>query len=100
MPCRTYDSDEQEHQVTRTRILNDADRATRAACEMRTLIRNRTNLENELSAETRQWISEHDAADALRLRRENEAAVQAAKKQDALNKLTVEERRMFGLPII
>jgi cell division protein FtsL len=73
-----------------------ADKATRAACDMRTVIR-RHKLERWLTVETRSWIAKHDAADAKRIAKENAAGIRQRVKQRALDKLTLEERRVLGL---
>ena len=49
-------------------LRNSANKSTRAACDMRTILRHH-GLEMELTVETRQWIKIHDAADARRIAR-------------------------------
>jgi hypothetical protein len=73
-----------------------ANEATRAACDMRTILR-RHGLENELTIESRNWIKEHDAQDAIRIARETASGSRERTKQIALDKLTLEERRSLGL---
>lgn len=73
-----------------------ANRATRASCDMRTIIR-RHNLEEELTLETRQWILRHDIEDAKRIKEEIKRGERDRVKKEALNKLTLEERRVLGL---
>jgi hypothetical protein len=63
---------------------------------MRTIIR-RHDLEAELTTETREWIADHDAEDEKRIRQENENGIRERTKQNALNKLTLDERRVLGL---
>ena len=63
---------------------------------MRTIIR-RHNLEKELTVETRQWISKHDKEDAERIAKENAEGIRQRVKQQALDKLSLEERRVLGL---
>jgi len=75
---------------------NEADAATRAACDMRTILR-RFNLEKELTVETRKWIKQHDKEDEERIKRENEAGIREKTRLRALDKLTLEERRVLGL---
>ena len=93
MPCRDdYPSSCGEDPGLR----KSADEATRAACDMRTILR-RSNLEHLLTVETRKWIAKHDAADAKRIAEENAAGIRQRVKQQALDKLTLEERRVLGL---
>jgi hypothetical protein len=73
-----------------------ANAATRAACDMRTILR-RNKLEKELTVETRQWIAKHDAEDAKRIAEENASGLRERVKQQALDKLSLEERRVLGL---
>lgn len=77
-------------------LRRSADASTRAACDMRTILR-RANLEHMLTVETRKWIAKHDAADAKRIAEENAAGIRQRVKQQALDKLTLEERRVLGL---
>ena len=92
MPCRCdYDVDDGASILKR-----EADKATRAACDMRTILR-RNNLEGELTKETRGWIRQHDAEDAKRIAEENAKGIRQRTKQNALDKLTLEERRVLGL---
>ncbi len=73
-----------------------ADQATRAACDMRTILR-RHGLEGELCVETRKWIKKHDDADAKRIAEENAAGIRQATRQRGLDKLTLDEKRALGL---
>jgi hypothetical protein len=73
-----------------------ADKATRAACDMRTILR-RHNLEEELTLETRRWILKHDKEDADRIAIENAAGIREEARKRGLRKLTLEERRALGL---
>ena len=92
MPCRCDGCDTDGDAELR----READKATRAACDMRTILR-RHGLEFELTVETRQWISQHDAADERRIAEENASGERARVKQAALDKLSLEERRVLGL---
>jgi len=78
------------------RMRNDLDQVTRAACDMRTILR-RHKLEGELCLETIGWIKRHDKADAERIEREREAGERERARRAALDKLTMDERRMLGL---
>ena len=84
-------------------LRKSADAATRAACDMRTILR-RLGKENELTVETRQWIKKHDTADAKRIAGEEASGLRQKVKDTALTKrqafldtLTLEERRVLGL---
>jgi uncharacterized protein YecT (DUF1311 family) len=88
MPCRCPEDDYPREDA--------ADKATRAGCDMRTIIR-RHNLEKELTVETRAWIKKHDAEDARRIAEENASGLREKVKQQALDKLSLEERRVLGL---
>lgn len=79
-----------------TSFKEEADAATRAACDMRTILR-RNDLEKELTVETRKWIKQHDAEDAKRIKEENANGIREKARLRALNKLTLEERRVLGL---
>jgi hypothetical protein len=89
MPCQYEDSGSSNYRA-------DLDRLTRVSCDMRTIIR-RHNLEGELTVETRKWIKKHDAEDAKRIAEENAAGIRQRVKQQALDKLSLEERRVLGL---
>jgi len=91
MPCDCggYEDDDNE-------LLKKADAATRAACDMRTILR-RFGLEEELTKETRAWIKQHDDADAKRIKQENASGLRDKTRLRALDKLTLEERRVLGL---
>jgi len=93
MPCRC---DEPSCSCEDSGLRIAADKATRAACDMRTILR-RANLEHMLTMETRLWIAKHDEADAKRIAEENAAGIRQRTKQRALDKLTLEERRVLGL---
>ena len=89
MPCQNLEIEE-------SRRFDAADKATRAACDMRTIIR-RFGFEHELTLETRKWIKKHDAEDAARIAEENAKGIRERVKQQALDKLSLEERRVLGL---
>jgi hypothetical protein len=92
MPCRCDYMEEDGSKV----LKRAADAATRAACDMRTILR-REGLEDELTAETRQWIKQHDAEDAARIAQETAIGLRAKTRRSALSKLSLEERRVLGL---
>lgn len=91
MPCRCdYNGDDNSIWAA------EAHAATRAACDMRTILR-RAGLECELTTETRSWIAKHDEADAKRIQEENQQKIRENTRLKALAKLTLEERRVLGL---
>lgn len=93
MPCRC----EEDHTPSEDpRLRKAADAATRAACDLRTILR-RGGVESDLTPETRRWIKQHDDEDARRIAQENAAGIRQRTKQAALDKLTLEERRVLGL---
>lgn len=99
MPCRCDDYPEtiqpQNNQAEKW-LRKQADNATFAACEMRTVLRN-NNLENKLSPRTLAWIKRHDEEDAKREREKRTEQSKADTKKSALNKLTKEEKIALGL---
>ena len=92
MPCKCDDYGPSELELMR----KDLNATTRAACDMRTILRQH-KLEGELCTETLLWIKRHDAADAKRIAEEQERGEREKAKRIALNKLTMDERRMLGL---
>lgn len=92
MPCKDPLGEIQH----RSLIAEKLDFVTRAACDMRTILR-RHGLEKELCEETKAWIQEHDMVDAIRLQSEREQAAREKIKEDALKKLNLDERRVLGL---
>jgi hypothetical protein len=90
MPCRSDGCE------TSNEYEEAADNATRAACDMRTILRRR-GLEKELTVETRKWIKRHDKEDAERIAQENASGERERVRLAALDKLSLEERRVLGL---
>ena len=90
MPCRCEGPDDN------SALYNEANAATRAACDMRTILC-RHFLEEELTVETRKWIRKHDAVDAKRIAEEDAAGIRQRAAQRGLDKLDLEERRALGL---
>ena len=92
MPCNCegYEQDDERRSVKKLH------RLTRVACDMRFVIR-RYALEDELSVATRRWISEHDAWDAKRIAVESARGERDAARKLALDKLTMDDRRVLGL---
>lgn len=99
MPCQSDWSESDirnSYQSDINALKKEADAATRAACDMRTILR-RVGLQFELTHETQEWIKKHDAADAARIAKETASGLREQTKRNALNKLTLEERRVLGL---
>ena len=99
MPCSCEGMEEVHQHNSNAEIAEYkrlADNATRAACDMRTILR-RNNLETHLTHETLKWIRKHDAADAARIAKETAEGLRERTRQAALDKLTLEERRVLGL---
>ena len=92
MPCLVEGSDE----AHADRCLERLEHATRAACDMRTILR-QDKLEHRLAPETRSWIKEHDKVDRVRIAEETRRGERAQAKQDAMDKLTMDDRRVLGL---
>jgi hypothetical protein len=91
MPCSDgYDRYDNEI------LVNSAKSATRAACDMRTILRQQ-GLLHKLTLETLQWINFHDQEDAARIASENISGERERTKQAAMSKLSLEERRVLGL---
>lgn len=91
MPCRCEDDG-----LDIIRLRDEANAATRAACDLRTILR-RGGSERDLCSETRKWIKRHDEWDERRIAEENAAGQRQKVKQAALDKLTLDERRALGL---
>ena len=66
MPCGSFHAEETENPYALRREL---DRLTRVCCDMRTILR-REGLEQELTVESREWITEHDECDRRRIAEE------------------------------
>lgn len=94
MPYRTEGYDDQQDNS----LWKEVTAATRAACDMRTIIRKfAPALEAELTPETCKWIHKHDIEDAKRIAEENAARIRENTRLRALEKLSLEERRVLGL---
>ncbi len=92
MPCH----DEGAERESKHEVLGRLNHATRAACDMRTILRQH-NLESELAAETRDWITEHDDWDRRRIAEEEASGVRTEARKAALDKLSMDDRRVLGL---
>ena len=82
MPCRTDDCEDTSpaHRAEHFRRTSDA--ATRAACEMRKVLRD-NNLIGSLSAETQGWVKKHDREDAKREQQRQRAEAEKQKREQA-----------------
>jgi hypothetical protein len=89
MPCQSHGESDHGWQES-------ADAATRAACDLRTILR-RGGTEADLCVSTREWITQHDKEDAERKREEEATNKRERRKRAALDKLTLDERRVLGL---
>ena len=101
MPCYDARGSECAPRVIEVPVSTDADRKridtlTRVCCDMRTVLR-REGLEHELTVESRGWIAAHDEWDRRRIAGENERGEREETRSRALDKLTLEERRVLGL---
>jgi hypothetical protein len=89
MPCESYGMSDSHWKPA-------ADAATRAACDLRTILR-RGGTEADLCVSTREWIAQHDKEDAERKRVEERTNERERRRRAALDKLTLDERRVLGL---
>ena len=90
MPCHVdYCDDSNKYEEL-------ANKATRAACDMRTILR-RNDLEKELTSEAREWIAGHDKADEKRIKEETAKGFRELARLAAMAKLNLEDRRVLGL---
>ena len=93
MPCY----DERSSGAYRAKELQQKlDAVTRAACDLRTILR-RGGTEDDLCAETREWIAAHDDWDRRRIEQEQRDGIREATRNRGLEKLTLDERRALGL---
>jgi len=94
MPC--YDSRTPDPNRTIEQLRRDINEVTRVCCDMRTIIR-RAGLEEDLTVEARTWIARHDSEDEKRIREEKASGLRDSLRQETLDKLSLEERRVLGL---
>ena len=94
MPCGCERIEEYTNQ--QNRVL--ADQATRAACDLRTILkRNCPNWHLMVTRETLYWVHRHDLVDEQRIAKEVARGEREAARQRALDKLNLDERRILGL---
>ena len=103
MPCSCEMYSGEGYAIERDECKKRADAATRAACDLRTILR-RGGTEADLTEETRKWVARHDKADARRVREERAKGEREGKRRRAKRKydrlmrsMTLEERRVLGL---
>lgn len=99
MPCRDYESDSPSYYEDYRKMKKQADRLARMACSaMEELERNGIAevllLKND---EVREWWAAHKEADRKERARVAELQRREAVKQEALNKLSTEEKELLGL---
>lgn len=99
MPCRDYESDSPSYYEDYRKMKKQADRLARMACSaMEELERNGIAevllLKND---EVREWWAAHKEADRKERARVAELQRREAVKQEALNKLSDEEKELLGL---
>lgn len=88
MPCQSdYDTSD---------ILQEANEATRAACDLRTILR-RGGKESDLCQETKNWIAKHDKADAARRALKKSVEEHERQRSRVLSKLSLDDRHILGL---
>jgi hypothetical protein len=90
MPCQSDSYD------IPSEYIREANEATRAACDLRTVLR-RGGKESDLCQETKNWIAKHDKADAERKTEEEATGERERQRRKALDKLSLDERRVLGL---
>lgn len=103
MPCK--DPDYNEDQAIRAEnefVVAKLNKVTELLCWVMTTLdpltkRNITNMKTPNSANLRVWWEKHQEADRLRIEKETLKLRQATLKQQALAKLTKEERKLLGL---
>lgn len=91
MPCRDY-SDAEERAQYRERI----DFLARNLCWVLGTLEVK-NYKLHLPSELAEWWTEHKKRDLERKQKESWAAVDKAKKQQAIKKLTKEEQKLLGI---
>ena len=96
MPCHDPRDDPRYFERVADETQLRLDRLTRVSCDMRTILR-REGLEQELTVETRTWVEEHDEWDERRIAQEEERGEREKVRLAALDKLSLEERRVLGL---
>ncbi len=92
-PCYTHTRTEYRDNPEMKKRL---DKATRAACDMRTILR-RFDLEKHLADETREWIKGHDEADRKRIAQRQEKIWREEQRKIALNNLTEADKIVLGM---
>lgn len=99
MPCRDYESDSWDHSSENRKLKQQADKLARIACKAMQALE---ELEQEdflllKDDEVREWWTAHKEADRKERARVAELQRREAVKQEALNKLSAEEKELLGL---
>ena len=98
MPCRDYESDGWDRSEER-RLKQQADRLARIACKAMSELE-RNGIEDMLvlrDDEVREWWTAHKEADRKRQEAEERAAHRERVRQEALAKLSTEEKEILGI---
>lgn len=99
MPCRDYESDSYDYHAESVKMKQQADKLARIACKALTALEE-NGIEDFLllqDDEVRQWWKQHKEADRREKARVAELQRREAVKQEALNKLSSEEKELLGL---
>ncbi len=99
MPCRDYESDSWGSGRREGQLKEQADRLARIACKAMDALEAMGKEDFLLlkDAEVREWWAAHKEADRKEQARVAEQQRQEAVKQEALNKLSDEEKELLGL---
>lgn len=102
MPCFVTGSAYGDAQLNYEEAAKEAREATRAACEMASLIRQhfsgrKSQLYFKLSPATQAWIRTHDKIDRERKKEEKKERAERKLEKRARAKLTKAERRALGI---
>lgn len=87
MPCYVTGSAQGDAELARDEAYDDANKATRAACEMAKILKPMAQF-NRLSKSTQDWIKEHEKIDRQRKKEEAEYRAEHKKRKNALRKLS------------
>lgn len=99
MPCRDYESDSWDYSSEARKLKKQADKLARIACKAMEALE---ELEQEdflllKDDEVREWWNAHKEADRKEKARVAEQQRREAVKQEALNRLSQEEKELLGL---
>lgn len=97
MPCSSGGYESASYYNDYVEYKDRADRATRAACELGRLLKTVPKLFATLTPRTQKWIKRHEAMDRRRIEQEKEKKRTTKIRQNALAKLSKEERDILGV---